>query len=317
MKEADEISLEIELDSPNLALEEMPLEIPPDIPDMPPMEEFPSPPQELLDNSFEIEFNNFEVLPQAPISAPIPDPIPAPTPATSLMQEDPTLEIIAPSSSELSLEVDEEIPQELNPQPDRPEHSNTNQDILQAVGLKNIYQNLQHLKGENQQLQTTVNSLRTELLSTKQIISKLQLEKEEKVLESIIIGKKYQEEIEKLKMNSHVLEVKLENLKTELKKITDERNQLKSKVNVDIQSIGRREKELLNQLEMLKEDAQSQIDHRDRKIIELRGLLETMEFERQSMLEFNQDEKKLRIQIEEKFDQLKNEIKKLTFKLDY
>lgn len=319
MKEFDEISLELDLDFQASALEQLGEESKPSSPVPPPL------PQD-EEIGFDLDFEDQDS------SQPLP-PIPEIPEVPEVPEISETLDVIDevsdfPAPTEFTELPD--ITQEITPQVIPPTTPPTTPPVntvpisspmtvndLEATSLKSIYNGLNNLKAENQELNTKLKNLRTELLATKQLAQQFQMEKEEKALELAIIQKKFHEDMEKMKTSVHVLEVKNTTLKSDLKIVTDERNLWQNKANIDIHAITRKEKELLNQLEMLKEDAQGQIDHRDKKIVELRSLLESIEFERQSMINFNQDEKKLRLLVQNKFDQLKMDLKKLVMTLDH
>lgn len=181
---------------------------------------------------------------------------------------------------------------------------------------EHIHQSILDLKEENSRYKLDLNNTRKITLEKEEEIQQLNYYIDEKTVELKIIHKKFHEDMEKMKTQIHLLEKKNAILAEDLKLVTMERDTIKKRVTHDIQTVTKKEKELINQLEMLRVDAQSQIDHRDKKIIELRSILETVEFDRQSVLSFNQDEQQLRIKVQDRFDQLKESLRLLLLKVE-
>lgn len=111
----------------------------------------------------------------------------------------------------------------------------------------------------------------------------LKAELEEIKIEMEIIKKRHLEELEDFKNQTRLLQSKKGLYDEKIKKYQKDIQQYEKRVKVDVGRIRQRESELENQLELVRHDAQSQVQTRDEKILELKRKIDTLEFNMENM----------------------------------
>jgi len=86
------------------------------------------------------------------------------------------------------------------------------------------------------------------------------------------------QQIEDLNLQLRERTDKTRTIETKLKIMTDEVEKVKERVRLDLRRIRVREKELENQLEILKKDSTALLVARDEKIVELKRKIDLLEF---------------------------------------
>ena len=107
----------------------------------------------------------------------------------------------------------------------------------------------------------------------------LRAELDEKKIEIGIIKKRYSEQIEDLNIKLDLVENKKEVLSEKNKRFQEEFEKLKLHNKTDLSKVRYRERELEQQLELLRGDAEVQVQNRDHKILELKRRIDTLEFD--------------------------------------
>lgn len=184
---------------------------------------------------------------------------------------------------------------------------NTDQDIKQIVGsysgeMERLAATLSNLRSDREDLLAKIQKLEEEKIMQQRQNLSLRAELDEKKIELTIIKKKLNEENNELKDKLKIQE--------EMKLIWEERNRLlqgevekiSQKTRFDVKKVQGRERELEQKLELLKADAETQIRHRDQKILELKRRIDGMEFDMESM--GHQEKKSLegKVELEQKLD---------------
>lgn len=184
---------------------------------------------------------------------------------------------------------------------------NTDQDIKQIVGsysgeMERLAATLSNLRSDREELLAKIQKLEEEKIMQQRQNLSLRAELDEKKIELTIIKKKLNEENNELKDKLKIQE--------EMKLIWEERNRLlqaevekiSQKTRFDVKKVQGRERELEQKLELLKADAETQIRHRDQKILELKRRIDGMEFDMESM--GHQEKKSLegKVELEQKLD---------------
>lgn len=183
----------------------------------------------------------------------------------------------------------------------------SDQDIKQIVGnysgeMERLAATLSNLRADREELLAKIQKLEEDkILQQRQNLS-LRAELDEKKIELTIIKKKLNEENNELKDKLKIQE--------EMKLIWEERNRqlqaevekISHKTRLDVKKVQGRERELEQKLELLKADAETQIRHRDQKILELKRRVDGMEFDMESM--GHQEKKSLegKVELEQKLD---------------
>ncbi len=149
----------------------------------------------------------------------------------------------------------------------------------QMVNLSHVQGNSKILKEEREKQREQILSLENELSALNSEKNRVTGELEEIKIELKILKKRYSDEIDTLKNSLRMAEEKKDVYKEKNSLLKKEFERLNQKVLIDLNKIQEREKLLENQVEMLKLDAGSQIDSRDRKILELKRKIDILEFD--------------------------------------
>jgi chromosome segregation ATPase len=151
--------------------------------------------------------------------------------------------------------------------------------------------------GEMERLQATLSNLRTDreelltkiqkmdeerILQSRQTLS-LRAELDEKKIELMITRKRLNEEIGELKDRLKLQDEKKLILEEKNRVMLQELDRSSQKNKMDVKKVQIRERELEQRLELLKSDAETQIRHRDLKILELKRKMDAMEFDMESL----------------------------------
>ena len=170
--------------------------------------------------------------------------------------------------------------------------------------------------GEMERMQATISNLRSD---REELIAKIQKLEEDKTLQNRqtltmraeLDEKKIELSIVRKKLNDEVSELK-DRLKLfeEKKLILEEKNRIMAvefdktshKNKIDVKKVQMRERELEQKLELLKADSESQIRHRDLKILELKRKLDAMEFDIESISVQEKRSVESRFELEDKLD---------------
>ncbi len=205
-----------------------------------------------------------------------------------------TPEFLQPESS-----VNEEKqPEELVSAPSYSEHQSIVENHTEE--LSRMAETFQNLREEREHLLAKVNELENKKDHSKQDTISLKAELEEKKIELTVLKRRYQEQLDEFHYKIKISEERKEIALEKQKQLIQEVENLNNKVRLDIKRIQSREKELEGQLELIKQDADVQIKNRDKKIIELKRKIDSLEFEMETIT--NQEEKHIqsRLELEEK-----------------
>jgi hypothetical protein len=230
-----------------------------------------------IDEPAELSFEAEEVEIEAPKKAPAKKPLP---PAPVLEQDDDELSFDAAPA-----EV-REVPRA--PAPTPRSHSEERSGFEEVKG---------HYNHELERLQATLNHLRSDRAELLQKIEALEEEKASQGRNTLgmraeLDEKKIEIQLMKRRLTEEGLDLKYQlELETERRKLAEERAKTfqaellatQQKVKLEVKKISSRERELEQRLELLKSDAESQIRHRDQKILELKRRIDAMEFDMEAM----------------------------------
>lgn len=170
--------------------------------------------------------------------------------------------------------------------------------------------------GELERLQATISNLRAD---RDELLSKIQLLEDEKVMhnrqtltiraelderkiELSIIRRKLNDEITELKDKMRVHEERRLILEEKNRVLQAEVEKASQKNKLDVKKVQLRERELEQKLELLKADAETQIRHRDLKILELKRKIDAMEFDMESMNSQEKRSVESRFELEDKLE---------------
>lgn len=186
-------------------------------------------------------------------------------------------------------------------------YSSSDNDIRQIMGnhsgdMERLAATLSNLRTDREELLSRIQKLEEEKIFVQRQNLSFRAELDEKKIELMIIKKKLNDENNELKDRLKIQE--------EMKLIWEEKNRqlhfevekISQKTRLDVRKVQGRERELEQKLELLKADAETQIRHRDQKILELKRRVDGMEFDMESM--GHQEKKSLdgKVELEQKLD---------------
>ncbi len=168
--------------------------------------------------------------------------------------------------------------------------------------MERSFATISNLRADREELLAKIQNMEEDkILHNRQSLT-LRAELDEKKIELSIVRKKLNDEITDLKdrLKFHderrmILEEKNRILSAELEK-SSQRNKM------DVKKVQMRERELEQKLELLKSDAETQIRHRDLKILELKRKLDAMEFDIESIQVQEKKSVESRFELEDKLD---------------
>jgi hypothetical protein len=170
--------------------------------------------------------------------------------------------------------------------------------------------------GEMERMQATISNLRADreellnriqkleddrVLQSRQSLT-MRAELDEKKIELMIMRKKLNEENNDLKDRLKLFEEKRLIIEEKNRVITQELDKAAQKNKIDVKKVQLRERELEQKLELLKSDAESQIRHRDLKILELKRKIDAMEFDMESISLQEKRSVESRFELEDKLE---------------
>lgn len=159
-----------------------------------------------------------------------------------------------------------------------------------------------NLRADREELLTKIQNLEEhKLLQNRQSLT-LRAELDEKKIELTIMRRKLNEEIGELKDRMHLHDEKRLLLEERNKMLTQELDKANQKNKIDVKKVQMRERELEQRLELLKSDAETQIKHRDLKILELKRKIDAMEFDMESISQQEKRSVESRFELEDKLD---------------
>lgn len=149
--------------------------------------------------------------------------------------------------------------------------------------LERLQATLNHLRSDRAELLKKIESLEEDKATNSRAALGLRAELDEKKIEIQLMKRRLSEEGVDLK---YQLE-----LESERRKLAEERARtyqaevlaMQQKVKLEVKKVSSRERELEQRLELLKSDAETQIRHRDQKILELKRRIDAMEFDMEAM----------------------------------
>jgi chromosome segregation ATPase len=163
--------------------------------------------------------------------------------------------------------------------------------------LELMEQKLLMLQEENKKQQTIIKTQRAELEEYTERLGKVEHE-----------GKKLKAELSNADSNARMnLEAQLNRaaiIEEKYDKLAKHHEEMKAKVRRDIRKIRIREKELSNKLEMMKNDSETLLTAKDKKILQLKQQIDNLEFEIETLKEKAENLQELARENEEKAERV-------------
>lgn len=145
--------------------------------------------------------------------------------------------------------------------------------------LERLQATLNHLRMDREGLVKKITELEEDKLQVHRNHLSLKAELDEKKIEIQIMKKRMGEESQDLKYQYELEQERRKLAEEKAKAFQAEVLNMQQKVKLEIKKVSSRERELEQKLELLKVDAETQIRHRDMKILELKRKIDTMEFD--------------------------------------
>lgn len=168
--------------------------------------------------------------------------------------------------------------------------------------MERMQATISNLRADREELLTKIQKLEDDkVLQGRQSLT-MRAELDEKKIELTIIRKKLNEEISELKDRLKLYDEKKLILEEKNRILLQELDKANQKNKIDVKKVQLREKELEQKLELLKSDAESQIRHRDLKILELKRKIDAMEFDMESISQQEKRSVESRFELEDKLE---------------
>lgn len=242
-------------------------------------------------------------------------------PDLSSQDEDLDEPLVSPDLDLGSLDFSqEEEPEEVVAAPKEEKPKRKKKEVVETKSDHDYGEDLKEISGaysgEMERMQATISNLRAD---REELLSKIQRMEDDKVLQNrqtlsmraelderkielTIIRKKLNEEISELKDRIKFFDEKRLILEEKNRLLTQELDKSAQKNKIDVKKVQMRERELEQKLELLKSDAESQIRHRDLKILELKRKIDSMEFDMESISQQEKRSVESRFELEDKLD---------------
>lgn len=159
---------------------------------------------------------------------------------------------------------------------------------------------IRQLREEREDLLKQIQELKTSMRMGESENLGLRAELDELKIEKSIMKKRHHQEMEELRYSVKLAEEKREIFEERARKVQKEFDKLNHKVRIDFNTVKQREKELEGQLELLKMDSQSQVESRDKKILELKRKIDALEFNMENAHIKEQKSKEDKVKLEDK-----------------
>ncbi|WPU66223.1 coiled-coil domain-containing protein [Peredibacter starrii] len=228
-----------------------------------------------------------------------------------LVSDDINLDNINFSSDEVGLEPEEEEieekPKKKKREPAPREARDLGQDLKEISGaysgeMERMQATISNLRSDREELLAKIQKLEEDkVLQSRQSLS-LRAELDEKKIELTIIRKKLNEEINELKDRLKLFDEKRLIIEEKNRILAQELDKAAQKNKIDVKKVQMRERELEQRLELLKADAETQIRHRDLKILELKRKIDAMEFDMESISTQEKRSVESRFELEDKLE---------------
>lgn len=168
--------------------------------------------------------------------------------------------------------------------------------------LERLQATMNHLRTDRESLLQKIDGYEEEKIHHQRQLLGLRAELDEKKIETQLMKKRMADETQDLRYSLQ--------LEQERRFMADEKNKalaaeiqaLQQKLKLEVRKVSGHERELEQQLELLKKDAETQIRHRDLKILELKRRLDAMEFDVENMSALEKKTQENKQELEVKLD---------------
>jgi hypothetical protein len=145
--------------------------------------------------------------------------------------------------------------------------------------LERLQATLSHLRSDRESLIQKIASLEEDKMQMNRNLLGMRAELDEKKIEIQLMKKRMSEDTQDLKYQLELEQERRKLAEEKAKTFQNEALAMQQKVKLEIKKVSSKEKELEQKLELLKVDAETQIRHRDLKILEYKRKIDAMEFD--------------------------------------
>ena len=163
---------------------------------------------------------------------------------------------------------------------------------------------IKQLREEREGLLSQINKFKQDAAVQDQDLLGLRSELDEVKIENSIIKKRYHNELEDYAYRLKIAADKKSYAEEKLKYMEKEFRRLENRVRVDVNHTRQREKELEGQLELVKMDSESQVQTRDKKILELKRKIDQLEFNMENASIREQKSREDKVQLEDRLEKI-------------
>jgi hypothetical protein len=168
--------------------------------------------------------------------------------------------------------------------------------------LERLQATLNHLRLDREELLKKISSYEEEKLIQNRMVLGLRAELDEKKIEIQLMKKRTGEDTQDLRYQLELEQERRKMAEEKAKVYQAEVLNMQHKVRLEVKKVSSREKELEQKLELLKVDAETQIRHRDMKILELKRRIDAMEFDLDTLTVNEQKNVGDKSELEDKLD---------------
>jgi hypothetical protein len=161
---------------------------------------------------------------------------------------------------------------------------------------------IRSLRDDRQQLLDKIFKLEDDKNNLQQDFISAKADLDEKKIEVTLIKKRHNDELNHIRYQLNLSEEKRIILEEKNKMLKQEFDKIAQKVRIDFNKIQNREKELENQLELLKADSEVQLRNRDHRILELKRKIDTLEFDMENIVIKETQSKSAQYELENKLE---------------
>lgn len=230
-----------------------------------------------------------------------------------LVSDDLNLDTLNFGSDDLSLDELEEVQEEKPKKKAKPvketkaRERDLGEDFREISGaysgeMERTQATIANLRADREELLKKIERLEEDRVMHNRQTLTMRAELDEKKIELSIIRKKMTDEISDLKDRMKIQEERKLILEEKNRVLLQELDKAGQRNRMDVKKVQMRERELEQRLELLKSDAETQIRHRDLKILELKRKIDAMEFDMESITTQEKRSVESRFELEDKLD---------------
>lgn len=168
--------------------------------------------------------------------------------------------------------------------------------------LERLQATLNHLRTDREQLLKKIDVFEEDKIHHQRQLLTLRAELDEKKIETQLMKKRMGEDTQDLRYSLQLEQERRQLAEEKLKAQQEEMAVVQQKIRMEVRKVSGHERELEQQLELLKSDAETQIRNRDMKILELKRRLDSMEFDVENMSAIEKKTQENKQELEIKLD---------------